>query len=107
MTEDEMVGQCHQSYQHEFDPTPGGSGRQEGLACSGPRSHEESDTTKRLNNNNNWFSGCTMAEICNKIQASECKAPLNYRLSQRLCNVEPYIQTYIEMDDWDYRNAML
>ena len=26
MTEDEMVGQCNQSYQYEFDPTPGGSG---------------------------------------------------------------------------------
>ena len=47
-----MVGQCHQSDQHEFDPTPGGSGRQEGLACSGPWGPEESDTTKRLNNNN-------------------------------------------------------
>ena len=44
--EDEMVGQCHRSYQHEFDPTPGGSGRQEGLVCSGPCGHEESDTTK-------------------------------------------------------------
>ena len=45
-TEDEMVGQCCRSYQHEFDPTPGGSGRQEGLACSGPWGHEESDMTK-------------------------------------------------------------
>ena len=48
-----MVGQCHRSYQHEFNPTPGGSGRQEGLACSGPWSHKEWDTTKRLDNNNN------------------------------------------------------
>ena len=46
MTEDEMVGQCDQSYQHEFDPTLGGRGRQEGLACSGPWGHKESDTTK-------------------------------------------------------------
>ena len=42
-----MVGQCHRSDQHEFDPTPGGSGRQEGLARSGPWGHEESDMTKR------------------------------------------------------------
>ena len=35
--EDEMVGQGHRSNQHEFDPTLGGSGRQEGLMCSGPR----------------------------------------------------------------------
>ena len=47
MTKDEMVGQCHQSYQHEFDPTSGGSGRQEGLPCSGPGVHEESDMTKQ------------------------------------------------------------
>ena len=45
MTEDEMAGQCHRSYQYEFDPTPGGSGRQEGLMCSGPWGHEESDMT--------------------------------------------------------------
>ena len=43
--EDEMVGQCHRSDQHEFDPTPGGSGRQEALVCSGPWGHEESDMT--------------------------------------------------------------
>ena len=36
---------CHWSYQHEFDPTLGGSGRQEGLACCGPWGHKESDTT--------------------------------------------------------------
>ena len=42
-----MAGQCHRSYQHDFDQTPGGSGRQEGLACSGPWSHEELDTTTK------------------------------------------------------------
>ena len=46
MSEDEMVGQCHSSYQHEFDPTPGASGREEDLACSGPWGHEELDMTK-------------------------------------------------------------
>ena len=45
MTEDEMVAQCHQSYQHEFDTTTVGSGGQEGLVCSGPWGHEETDTT--------------------------------------------------------------
>ena len=45
MTEDEMAAQCHQSDQQESDPTPGGSGRQEGLAWSGPWGHEELDTT--------------------------------------------------------------
>ncbi|CAI5769215.1 Hypothetical predicted protein [Podarcis lilfordi] len=42
-----MVGQCSRSYQHEFDQTAGGSGRQECLACSGPGGPEESDTTKQ------------------------------------------------------------
>ena len=45
MTEDKMVGQCHRSDQHESDSAPGGSGRQEGLACSGPWAHKESDMT--------------------------------------------------------------
>ena len=45
MTEDEMAGQCPQSYQYEFDPTPGGSGRQEGLACSGSWGHKKLDVT--------------------------------------------------------------
>ena len=45
---DEMNGQCHQSDQHEFEPTPGGSGRQEGLACSGPRGHEELDRANNI-----------------------------------------------------------
>uniref|UniRef100_A0A670IS25 Uncharacterized protein n=1 Tax=Podarcis muralis TaxID=64176 RepID=A0A670IS25_PODMU len=52
-TEDEMVGQCSRSYQHESDQTAGGSGRQECLVCSGPWGHKELDTTERLNNNNN------------------------------------------------------
>ena len=30
---------------NEFDPTPGGSGRQEGLACPGPWGHNESNMT--------------------------------------------------------------
>ena len=42
-----MVGQCHRSDQHEFDPTLGGSGRQEGLVYSGLWGHKESDTTKQ------------------------------------------------------------
>ena len=46
-TEDEMVGQGHRSDQHDFDPTLGGSGRQEGLVCSVPCGHKESDTTKQ------------------------------------------------------------
>ena len=61
MTEDKVVGQCHQSYQHEFDPTLGGSGKQEGLVCSGPWGHKESDTTKQLNNSNHQKQESTEA----------------------------------------------
>ena len=56
MTEDEMAGQGHRSDQHDFDPTLGGSVRQEGLACSGPWGHKESDTTKRLNDERGLMS---------------------------------------------------
>ena len=51
-----MAGQCLQSNQHEFDTTTGGSGRQEGLACSGRWGHEESDTTKRTDDNDEGYS---------------------------------------------------
>ena len=50
--EGKMVGQGHRSDQHEIDQTPGGHGRQEGLAGSGVWGHEESDTTKQLDNKN-------------------------------------------------------
>ena len=45
MTEYEIVGQCQESCQHEFDSTLGDSGRQEGLVCSGPWGYEEWDMT--------------------------------------------------------------
>ena len=61
MTEGEMDGQCHRSYQHEFDPTLGGSGRQEGLACSGPWGHKESDTTTKQQHI--WFLQSCMFTI--------------------------------------------
>ena len=44
-----MAGQCQRRDQHELDPILVGSGRQEGLPFSGPWGHEESDMTKRLN----------------------------------------------------------
>ena len=47
ITEDQVVGQCHRNDKHDFNPTPGGSGRREGLVCSGPWGHEESDTQRR------------------------------------------------------------
>ena len=64
-----MAGQCLQSNQHEADTTPGGRRRQEGLACSGPWGHEESDTTKRLNTHthhglrgNTWIASTSAYE---------------------------------------------
>ena len=42
-----VYGHPLQGFPGRADPTPGGSGRQEGLACSGSWGHEESDTTKR------------------------------------------------------------
>ena len=51
MTEDEMVGWHHQLIGHEFEQVLGVSKGQGRLACCGPWSHQESDTTEQLNNN--------------------------------------------------------
>ena len=45
MTEDEMVGWHHRLNGHEFEQTPGDSGRQGCLACCSPRGRKESDRT--------------------------------------------------------------
>ena len=43
MAEDEMVGQDHHLNRHDFEPTPGDSEGQMGLACYSPWGHKESD----------------------------------------------------------------
>ena len=53
MTEEEIVGWLHQLNRHEFEQTLGDGEGQGSLAYCSPRSHKESDTTERLNNNNN------------------------------------------------------
>ena len=45
-TEDEMVGWHHRLDGREFERAPGVGGGQGGLACYGPWSHRESDTTE-------------------------------------------------------------
>ena len=45
-TEDEMVGWYHELNRHEFEWTPGVGDGQGGLACYGPWSCKESDTTE-------------------------------------------------------------
>ena len=52
-TENEMVGQHHQLNGDELEQTPGDSEGQGGLVCC---SRKESDTTWRLNSNNNGDS---------------------------------------------------
>ena len=53
MTEDEMVGRHHRLSGKEFEQTPGDSEGQGGLACCSPQGRKESDTTERLNSNDN------------------------------------------------------
>ena len=48
-TEDEMVGWHHWLNGDEFEQAPGVGDGQGGLACCGPRGHEESDTTEQVN----------------------------------------------------------
>ena len=46
MAEDEMVGWHHQLNGHEPEQVPSVGDGQGSLACCGPRSHKESDTTE-------------------------------------------------------------
>ena len=48
-----MVGWHHQLNGHEFEQAAGHSDGQGSLVCCSPRGRKESDTTERLNNNNN------------------------------------------------------
>ena len=49
MTEGEMVRYHHQRLGHEFEQTPGDSGRQRNLmGCCGPWGRKDPDTTERL-----------------------------------------------------------
>ena len=49
-----MVGWHHRHNGHQFDQAPGDGEGQGSLACCNPWGCKESDTTERLNNNNNY-----------------------------------------------------
>ena len=49
MADDEMVGG------HEFQQTPGDSGRQGSLACYSPWGHKELDMTDRMKNKHHFI----------------------------------------------------
>ena len=51
MMEDEMIGQDHHLYGHEFAQAPGDGDGQGSLACCSPWGRKELDTTEQLNNN--------------------------------------------------------
>ena len=60
MTEDEMVGWCHQLNEHGFEQTRGDSEGQGSLACCSPWGCKEPDTkdmTERQNNNKTGQTG--------------------------------------------------
>ena len=46
MTEDEIVGWCHQLNGHEFEQAPGVSDGQGSLVCCSQWGRKESDTTE-------------------------------------------------------------
>ena len=56
---DKMVGWHHRLNGHEFEQAPGDSEGQGSLACCSPRGRKESDTTWRLNNNDNIYLAVT------------------------------------------------
>ena len=49
MTEDEMVGWCHQLNGDEFEQTPGDGDGQAGLVCCDSWGRKELDMTEQLN----------------------------------------------------------
>ena len=51
MMEDEMIGQDHHLYGHEFAQAPGDGDGQGSLVCCSPWGRKELDTTEQLNNN--------------------------------------------------------
>ena len=50
--------------QHEFERTPGDGEGQGRLVCCSLWGHEESDTTKRLNNNNMYLYHLKITHPC-------------------------------------------
>ena len=58
MTEDKMVGRCHQLDGDEFEQAPGGGEARGSLARCSPWGCKESDTTERLNNNILYICVC-------------------------------------------------
>ena len=63
MTEDKMVGRYHQLDRDEFEQAPGDNEAQGSLACCSPWDRKESDTTERLNNNNNILYMCVCVSV--------------------------------------------
>ena len=57
MAENKIVEWHHWLKEHEFKQAPGDGEGQGSLACCRPWGHKESDTTKRLSNNNNTIYG--------------------------------------------------
>ena len=53
MTENEMIGWHHLPNRHKFEQAPGVGEGHGSLSCCSPWGRKESDTTERLNNNNN------------------------------------------------------
>ena len=51
--------------EHEFEQTPGDSGRPGSLVCCSPWGHKESDTAEQLNNNNHNNLTDTLKKTCN------------------------------------------
>ena len=53
--QDEMVGWHHWLNGHEFEQALGDSEGQRSLACCSPWGQKESDTTEKLNSEQQWF----------------------------------------------------
>ena len=77
MTEDEMVGLCHQLNGHEFGWAPGVGDGQGSLVCCGSWGCKESDTTERLHFH--FSLSCIGEENGNPLQCSCLENPRDGR----------------------------
>ena len=99
MTEDEMVGWHHWLNGHGFEQTPGEGGGWGSLVCCSPWGHKGSDTTERLNDNNNRYSsaGQTWGSL-GKVSFGNLQSNLSYKGGKK---TEMWGLQYTSL--WSYR----
>ena len=83
---DEIAGWHHWYNEHELGQTPGDGEGQGSLVCCSPRSPKESDTTGRLNNNNNNWKRVILCYFSYfKSLIRDCLYFINFHFAHSAC----------------------